>query len=143
MKYVRNLDFFETPDYDFLRKMLRDLYIKKGYPDDGVFEWTGRNLAVTPCTCLLRNVEYFRSSLLAQYGGAQRNPQDQNLTKSLHNYIASCPDLLQIHFSSYKRVLFSKNGILVCQRQLLEKAVLRNVHFKPYRYGNFKIIYRK
>lgn len=90
MKYVRNLDFFETPDYDFLRKMLRDLYIKKGYPDDGVFEWTGRNLTVTPCTCLLRNIEYFRSSLLAQYGGTQRNPQDQNLTKSLHNFVHIC-----------------------------------------------------
>ncbi|ENN75947.1 casein kinase I isoform X1 [Dendroctonus ponderosae] len=42
MKYVRNLDFFETPDYDFLRKMFRELYMKKGYPDDGVFEWTDR-----------------------------------------------------------------------------------------------------
>lgn len=42
MKYVRNLDFFETPDYDFLRKMFRELYMKKGYPDDGIFEWTGK-----------------------------------------------------------------------------------------------------
>ncbi|XP_050311449.1 casein kinase I-like isoform X2 [Anthonomus grandis grandis] len=42
MRYVRNLDFFETPDYDYLRKMFRDLYVKKGYPDDGIFEWTDR-----------------------------------------------------------------------------------------------------
>ncbi|XP_066259461.1 casein kinase I-like [Euwallacea similis] len=42
MKYVRNLDFFETPDYDFLRKMFRDLYIKEGYLDDGIFGWTDR-----------------------------------------------------------------------------------------------------
>ncbi|XP_076256875.1 casein kinase I-like isoform X3 [Rhynchophorus ferrugineus] len=41
LKYVRNLDFFETPDYDYLRKMFKDLFNKKGFPDDGVFEWTG------------------------------------------------------------------------------------------------------
>ncbi|XP_066158982.1 casein kinase I-like isoform X2 [Euwallacea fornicatus] len=42
MKYVRNLDFFETPDYDFMRKIFRDLYIKEGYLDDGIFGWTDR-----------------------------------------------------------------------------------------------------
>ncbi|CAH1135210.1 unnamed protein product [Ceutorhynchus assimilis] len=44
MRYVRGLDFFETPDYDYLRRMFRDLYVKKGYPDDGIFEWTGKFL---------------------------------------------------------------------------------------------------
>ncbi|XP_030768154.1 casein kinase I-like isoform X2 [Sitophilus oryzae] len=40
LKYVRNLDFFETPDYDYLRGMFKELFNKKGFPEDGVFEWT-------------------------------------------------------------------------------------------------------
>ena len=38
-------DFFETPDYDYLRKLFNDLCERKGYnPDDGDFDWTGRNM---------------------------------------------------------------------------------------------------
>ncbi|XP_074040768.1 casein kinase I isoform X2 [Leptinotarsa decemlineata] len=42
LKYVRNLEFTETPDYDYLRKLFKDLFIKKGFNDDGIFDWTGR-----------------------------------------------------------------------------------------------------
>lgn len=42
MRYTRRLDFFETPDYDYLRKMFRDLFEKRGYTDDGVFDWTAK-----------------------------------------------------------------------------------------------------
>lgn len=39
-------DFFETPDYDYLRKLFNDLCERKGYnPDDGDFDWTGRNMS--------------------------------------------------------------------------------------------------
>jgi len=45
LRYVRRLDFFETPDYDYLRKLFNDLCERKGYnPDDGDFDWTGRNM---------------------------------------------------------------------------------------------------
>ncbi|XP_074040784.1 casein kinase I isoform X3 [Leptinotarsa decemlineata] len=42
LKYVRNLEFTETPDYDYLRKLFKDLFIKKGFNDDGIFDWTGK-----------------------------------------------------------------------------------------------------
>ena len=42
LRYVRRLDFFETPDYNYLRKLFKDLYDRKGYPDDGEFDWTGK-----------------------------------------------------------------------------------------------------
>lgn len=46
LRYVRRLDFFETPDYDYLRKLFTDLCERKGYnPDDGEFDWTGRNMS--------------------------------------------------------------------------------------------------
>nr|CAI5853026.1 unnamed protein product [Callosobruchus analis] len=41
LRYVRRLEFTETPDYDYLRKMFKDLFVKKGFADDGVFDWTG------------------------------------------------------------------------------------------------------
>uniref|UniRef100_A0A6P7H4L0 Casein kinase I-like n=1 Tax=Diabrotica virgifera virgifera TaxID=50390 RepID=A0A6P7H4L0_DIAVI len=45
LRYVRKLDFSETPDYDYLRKIFRDLYEKKGYSDDMVFDWTDSLIA--------------------------------------------------------------------------------------------------
>jgi len=45
LRYVRRLDFFETPDYDHLRKQFQDLFERKGYVDDGEFDWTGRTMS--------------------------------------------------------------------------------------------------
>jgi casein kinase 1 gamma len=44
LRYVRRLDFFETPDYNYLRKLFRDLFERRGYKDDGVFDWTGKEI---------------------------------------------------------------------------------------------------
>ncbi|XP_061719478.1 casein kinase I isoform X4 [Cydia pomonella] len=45
LRYVRRLDFFETPDYDQLRRMFRDLFERRGYQDDGEFDWTGKTMS--------------------------------------------------------------------------------------------------
>ena len=44
LRYVRTLDFFATPDYSYLRKLFQDLFDRKGYFDDGVFDWTGKEM---------------------------------------------------------------------------------------------------
>lgn len=44
MRYVRRLDFFETPDYDYLRGLFKDLFDRKGYADDGEFDWTHKQI---------------------------------------------------------------------------------------------------
>jgi len=55
LRYVRRLDFFETPDYDYLRKLFRDLAERKGFNlDDGDFDWTGRSMS-TPVGSLQTN----------------------------------------------------------------------------------------
>lgn len=41
---MRRLDFFERPDYNYLRKLFRDLYDRMGYPDDNEFDWTGKTM---------------------------------------------------------------------------------------------------
>lgn len=45
LRYVRRLDFFETPDYDYLRRIFSELFERRGYVDDGEFDWTGRAMS--------------------------------------------------------------------------------------------------
>lgn len=40
LRYCRSLKFDEEPDYAYLRGLFRDLYIREGYEDDGIFDWT-------------------------------------------------------------------------------------------------------
>jgi len=40
LKYCHNLGFEEKPDYDFVRKMFKDLFQKRGYEFDYIYDWT-------------------------------------------------------------------------------------------------------
>jgi len=40
MNYVRALAFTDTPDYNFLREMFRELFNREGYTFDYIFDWT-------------------------------------------------------------------------------------------------------
>ncbi|XP_045482497.1 casein kinase I isoform X1 [Harmonia axyridis] len=42
LRYVRRLDFFETPDYEYLRGLFQNLMSRKGYVDDGEFDWSDK-----------------------------------------------------------------------------------------------------
>jgi len=46
LRYVRRLDFFETPDYDYLRKLFIDLLARNGWESDWEFDWTGRQMVI-------------------------------------------------------------------------------------------------
>ncbi|TKC41964.1 hypothetical protein EI555_010922, partial [Monodon monoceros] len=46
LRYVRRLDFFEKPDYDYLRKLFTDLFDRKGYMFDYEYDWIGKQLWV-------------------------------------------------------------------------------------------------
>ncbi|XP_054692877.1 casein kinase I isoform X3 [Grus americana] len=45
LRYVRRLDFFERPDYDYLRTIFTELFEKKGYTFDYAYDWVGRPIA--------------------------------------------------------------------------------------------------
>lgn len=47
LRYVRRLDFFETPDYDYLRKLFYDLFEHEKYPHDNIYDWTSKQQV--PC----------------------------------------------------------------------------------------------
>uniref|UniRef100_A0A8C0BSE7 non-specific serine/threonine protein kinase n=1 Tax=Buteo japonicus TaxID=224669 RepID=A0A8C0BSE7_9AVES len=44
LHYVRSLDFFEKPDYDYLRKLFTDVLDRKGYIFDYEYDWIGKQL---------------------------------------------------------------------------------------------------
>uniref|UniRef100_A0A8C5FD12 non-specific serine/threonine protein kinase n=1 Tax=Gadus morhua TaxID=8049 RepID=A0A8C5FD12_GADMO len=44
LRYVRRLDFFEKPDYDYLRKLFTDLFDRNSYVFDYEYDWVGKPL---------------------------------------------------------------------------------------------------
>ncbi|KAK2086916.1 Casein kinase I isoform gamma-2 [Saguinus oedipus] len=46
LRYVRRLDFFEKPDYDYLRKLFTDLFDRSGFVFDYEYDWAGKPLAL-------------------------------------------------------------------------------------------------
>ncbi|XP_023568422.1 casein kinase I [Octodon degus] len=48
LRYVRRLDFFEKPDYEYLRTLFTDLFKKKGYTFDYAYDWVGRPILSIP-----------------------------------------------------------------------------------------------
>ena len=48
LNYSRSLRFDEKPDYSYLRKIFRDLFIREGFRYDYVFDWTAEAGKKTP-----------------------------------------------------------------------------------------------
>lgn len=69
LRYCRTLKFDDRPDYSYLRSLFRDLYLREGYADDNIFDWT-----------LMKNNQAGSGSTAAQPGGgaAGGGPQDSS-----------------------------------------------------------------
>ena len=44
LSYVRNLDFFETPDYSYLHRLFMDALDRHGWHCDWVFDWNEKQV---------------------------------------------------------------------------------------------------
>lgn len=40
MQYTRNLGFTEDPDYNYLRRIFKELYVRCGFENEFLFDWT-------------------------------------------------------------------------------------------------------
>lgn len=66
LNYTRSLRFDDKPDYSYLRKIFRDLFVREGFQYDYVFDWTVyKYVSSIPHDC------YPRTQLLLR--GAQVN----------------------------------------------------------------------
>jgi serine/threonine protein kinase len=81
LEYCRSLRFDDKPDYAHLRRMFRELYVRKGFRDDGIFDWT-----VTPSTRSVRTkdddvkVRTKEDEAVPRYSGTSRatNPSSSS-----------------------------------------------------------------
>ncbi|XP_023268354.1 casein kinase I-like [Seriola lalandi dorsalis] len=75
LRYVRRLDFFEKPDYDYLRKLFTDLFDRNGYIFDYQYDWTGKPLP-TP-------IGPVASETPLQTSNREKAPQTKNQVRTL------------------------------------------------------------
>ncbi|XP_055347068.1 casein kinase I-like [Paramacrobiotus metropolitanus] len=73
LRYARRLDFFETPDYDYLRRLFLDLYHRMGYKDDLEFDWNAKQQAAA---------QQQAEAASRTSGGTQKNSQPAGLKGS-------------------------------------------------------------
>ncbi|XP_055904725.1 casein kinase I isoform X3 [Eupeodes corollae] len=86
LRYVRRLDFFETPDYDFLRRLFQDLFERKGYVDDGEFDWTGKTMS-TPVGSLQTGHEVIISPNKDRHNVTAKNSNQLDFDEDEDEYL--------------------------------------------------------
>jgi len=80
MNYCRVLTFNEKPKYNILRRLFRKLFIRKGFCDDHIFDWTLLNTGSTE----MKNTD---STDFCEW---QLNRKDETNIGGTHNYKHSC-----------------------------------------------------
>jgi hypothetical protein len=69
LRYCRALDFFATPDYNYLRQLFWDVFERKQFKDDGIYDWT------KVCCRLYSSIKRFRFVLrLLTFGYSKLPP---------------------------------------------------------------------
>jgi hypothetical protein len=44
LRYARNLEFTQTPDYEMLRQLFRDLMRREGWAEDNKWDWSSHRV---------------------------------------------------------------------------------------------------
>lgn len=97
LRYVRRLDFFEKPDYDYLRKLFTDLFDRSGFVFDYEYDWAGKPLV----RC--RGGAVRDGGLVGVCGGGGRG-------NGLWASAASCPLAAHAHRHGPHRPAFAASG---------------------------------
>ncbi|XP_070970082.1 casein kinase I-like isoform X15 [Oncorhynchus clarkii lewisi] len=83
LRYVRRLDFFEKPDYEYLRTLFTELLERKGYTFDYTYDWDGRPIP-TPVGAV--NVDSGASAITRESNANRDRPSQQ---QPLRNQVVS------------------------------------------------------
>lgn len=104
LRYVRRLDFFETPDYEYLRNLFHDLYEKRGFVDDGEFDWTGKTMVRDPLTN--KWSVYTSLSLLSLRNACKKGRQNNRRVASWSIMSRDEARITRVDIKTYSGVLF-------------------------------------
>lgn len=68
LNYTRSLRFDDKPDYSYLRKIFRDLFVREGFQYDYVFDWTV--------------YKYQKNAQAIAQAAGQANPEDEDKARA-------------------------------------------------------------
>uniref|UniRef100_A0A8C5HVP8 non-specific serine/threonine protein kinase n=1 Tax=Gouania willdenowi TaxID=441366 RepID=A0A8C5HVP8_GOUWI len=94
LRYVRRLDFFEKPDYDYLRKLFTDLFDRNGYIFDYEYDWVGKSLVsaldcVFPCYLFLTPLLMWNICILCLWFCAESQPTPVTNKETLGSHLTA------------------------------------------------------
>jgi casein kinase I family protein HRR25 len=78
LNYSRSLRFDDKPDYSYLRKIFRDLFVREGFQYDYIFDWSVQAKAVEDPAQPKRRVVADEAAGGSGGAGGQMLPQQEN-----------------------------------------------------------------
>lgn len=137
LRYVRRLDFFEKPDYDYLRKLFTDLFDRNGYVFDYEYDWVGKPLVslswmshhkricdvpsymcVDPLSIQPTPIGPMPSDTPLQPSRDKAQPQTKNQvrhTPSYITFITFCITVVLCNFAGYDQCRFFLSHFMQCE----------------------------
>jgi casein kinase I family protein HRR25 len=104
LNYSRSLRFDDKPDYNYLRKLFRDLFIREGYHYDYIFDWTVKKHETK------QKEAAAEANRVAEEGGANeatdqiRKSAGQTPLSTSQQQLNSNPDLPQLNTRASSRI---------------------------------------
>jgi hypothetical protein len=102
LEYVRNLRFEDTPDYTQLRQLFRDLFIRKGFVFDYVFDW----IAIKNQVLISYTLPFYQLTHISPHFLCRRTKNCNDSNKESHHGDQLDPKLLSNSNSKCKTIQF-------------------------------------
>lgn len=83
LNYCRSLRFDDKPDYSYLRKLFRDLFVREGFQYDYVFDWSVQQKVQDEQAAAAQAAQAHQQAQAAQQQQQSGSPANQGLSNSL------------------------------------------------------------
>lgn len=91
LNYTRSLRFDDKPDYSYLRKIFRDLFVREGFQYDYVFDWTVYKYVSVLLWSLYAYIADLAQQKNHQQQAAGQQPQEDEEQKRARGQISQHP----------------------------------------------------